>query len=194
MRLTKLVGAIVLLLPLAGCVHVVVHPPDEPLRSEQTDAWLTEVVAVARTGDWIVLRGYHASDHVVATATNYPLSHVAIIDQERGEVIEAVGSGVQTRALRERIHEAHRVVILRPRWWTAKHGGEAVIRARALIGEGYDFLGTIGAGSDERYYCSELAIHVYAEYHDATEDFPSVIKPADMFRYGDVTYDSDSRD
>lgn len=72
---------------LSGCgVRVIVRPPDEPLRSTQTASWLAEVEAIAQTGDWLVLRGYHGTDHLVSGATNHPLSHVAIVDRENEEI------------------------------------------------------------------------------------------------------------
>ncbi len=176
---------------MSSCgVRVFVHPPDEPLRTIQTEEWLAQVEAVSQTGDWMVLRGYHGTDNLVSAATNHPISHVAIIDRENDEVIEAVGAGLQTMSLRERVHEAHRIIIIRPRWWTPERGRGAVARARALIGGSYDFLGTVGLGSDDRFYCSELATHVYDEYHDDLEHFPTVIEPGHMYLYGQVTYDS----
>lgn len=184
-----MVGVSLTLMSACG-IQVLVRPPQEPLRSIQTAEWLAQVEAVAQSGDWLVLRGYHVTDNLVSAATNHPLSHVAVIDRERGEVIEAVGAGLQTMELRERIHEAHRVLVMRPRWWTPERGREAVARARALVGGAYDFLGTVGIDSDDRFYCSEFATHVYDEYHDELEHFPIVIEPGHMYLYGQVLYDS----
>jgi len=190
-QLKNLVIAAVAGLILSGCgVRVIVRPPDEPLRSSQTASWLAEVEAVAQTGDWLVLRGYHGTDHLVSGATNHPLSHVAVVDRENEEIIEAVGAGIQTMSLRERIHESHRVLVIRPRWWTPERGLEAAARARELVGGDYDFLGTVGMGSDERFYCSELGVHLYRAYHDALEHFPRVVEPGHMYLYGRVLYDS----
>jgi len=172
----------------------VVFPPEEPLRSEQTDRWLEAVQKVAKTGDWLVLRGYHETDHLVAAATNQPFSHVAVIDMAKGEVIEAIGSGIQTLDLRERLHTSHHVMVMRPRWWREDRVDNAIGAARAQVGGSYDFLGTVGLGAKERFYCSELAIHIYRPYFQGDEKIPGVLEPGHMYMWGEIVYDSRSRD
>ena len=192
-RASILIGLMALLaLPACG-VRVIVKPPPEPLRSEQTASWLKVVRDKAQDGDWLVLRGYHDTDDLVAAATNYPLSHAVIIDRTREEIIEAVGGGVSTMSLKQRIHEAHRVLLVRPKWWDPERGKAAVSFARSKIGAGYDFLGTVGLGEDERYYCTELATEAYKKHIDAQEHFPVVIEPGHMSLYGTVLYDSGVR-
>jgi hypothetical protein len=187
--------AILMLLSLMGAcgVRVVVKPPPEPVRTEQTDTWLKAVQAKAQDGDWLVLRGYHDTDDLVAAATNFPLSHAVVVDRTRGEIIEAVGAGVGTMTLRKRIHEAHRVVLVRPKWWTEERGKAAVKFARSKIGASYDFLGTVGAGHKERYYCTELAKDGYNDHIDRDEHFPTVLEPGHMMLYGTILFDSGAR-
>jgi hypothetical protein len=125
-------------------VQVFVKPPPEPIRSEQTELWEREVLKIGQSGDWIVLRGYHDTDHLVAASTNMPVSHAVILDMDTRTIIEAVGSGIAEMRLRKRLHEAHRVLLIRPKWWTPKRGKQAVERARTQLGGAYDFLGTVG--------------------------------------------------
>ena len=189
-----MVGGLVALFLFGACgVRVIVKPPPEPLRSEQTNAWLKVVQDKAQDGDWLVLRGYHDTDDLVAAATNYPLSHAVVIDRSREEIIEAVGDGVSTMPLKKRIHEAHRVLLIRPKWWTPERGKAAVAFARSKIGSDYDFLGTVGIGEDERYYCTELATEAYKPHIDSKEHFPIVVEPGHMSLYGTVLYDSGVR-
>ena len=171
----------------------VVFPPEEPLRTEQTEVWLGAVQKVAKTGDWLVLRGYHETDHLVAAATNQPFSHVAVLDMSKEQVIEAIGAGIQTLDLRERLHTSHHVMVMRPRWWREDRAEKAISAARAQIGGSYDFLGTVGLGAKERFYCSELAVHIYRPYFQGDEQIPGVLEPGHMYLWGDVIYDSRSR-
>ncbi len=175
-------------------VPALVFPPDEPLRSEQTEGWLASVREVARTGDWLVLRGYHQTDHLVASTTNQPFSHVAVLDMDRGEVVEAVGAGIRTMDLRERLHESHHIMVMRPRWWQDDRIEQVIEAARARIGGSYDFLGTVGVGTSERFYCSELALHIYRPFFQGDEGLTGVIEPGHMYLWGSILYDSRSRD
>jgi hypothetical protein len=160
----------------------VVFAPEEPLRTQQTDAWLD-----------VVQRGYHEADHLVATATNQPFSHVAVLDMERGEVIEAIGAGIQTLGLRERLHTSHHVMVMRPRWWREERASAAIAAARAQVGGSYDFLGTVGLGAKDRFYCSELAVHIYRPYFQGDEKLPGVLEPGHMYLWGEIVYDSRGR-
>ena len=117
-----------------------------------------------------------------------------IVDMERQEVIEAVGKGVGVMTLRKRIHEAHRVLLVRPKWWTPERGKAATAIARTKVGSNYDFLGTVGVDDPKRYYCTELATRVYSAYFSKNEHFPTVVEPGHMYLYGKVLYDSGSRD
>ena len=181
---------------LGACsgVRVTVEPPPEPLHSEQTDAWMTRIAEVAESGDWLVVRGYKATDNLIVAATNMPLSHAAVVDREAGEIIEATAKGVGVVALRDFVHHTHRVLVIRPKWWTPARGQKAVAESRRLVGRPYDFLGVIGAQVDDRYYCSELAVEAYRPWHAENEHLPGVIEPGQMFFWGTILYDSGSRD
>ncbi len=171
----------------------VVTPPDEPLRSEQTEAWYRSVGEVARNGDWLVLRGYHQTDNLVATATNQPFSHVAILDVEHDRVVEAMAEGVRFMDLRDRLHESHHVMVMRPRWSTPVNAEAAIAEARSAVGTPYDMFGTVGVGSGERFYCSELAIHIYRGFFTGDEQLSGVIEPGHMYLWGEILYDSRPR-
>jgi uncharacterized protein YycO len=112
---------------------------------------------------------------------------------DRDQVVEAIGSGIQTLDLRQRLHEAHHVMVMRPRWWREDRADAAIARAREQVGGSYDFLGTVGLGASERFYCSELAIHLYRPYFEGDERVPGVIEPGHMYLWGSILYDSRSR-
>lgn len=136
-------------------------PPVGTAASQQTDRWVETIRQRARQGDWIVVRGTHPGDQLVAAATAAGLTHAALLDMERGEVIEAVGRGVAVCELRELVAQAVRVQVVRPRGYTPEKGSAAVARARSHVGSGYDWLGTIGLQDDRSYYCTELCADAY---------------------------------
>jgi uncharacterized protein YycO len=142
---------------------------------------------------WLVVRGYHRGDDVVAVATNAPLSHAAILDLEQGEVIEAIGDGVRVTPLRALLQQSHRVQLVRPAGWTPDKGELAVQRARSQVGKGYDFLGVVGAPSRERWYCSELAAWSMGIPVDQLGAW-HVLHPKDLHRKGALLFDSGARD
>lgn len=161
--------------------------------SRVTDDWARTVHEKAENGYWLVVRGTHVGDQVVAAATNAGLSHAAVFDQERDEAIEAVGKGVVRTPLRELLAQAHRLVIVRPRDYSADAGRTAVERARAAIGYKYDWLGTVGAQSDRRFYCTELCAYVYDARGRGWTQEP-VLLPERMLALGEVVFDSGPRD
>lgn len=169
------------------------EPPAEPKRSEQSDRWTKHVLKMAETGDWLVVRGYKDVDDLVVEATRIPLSHAAILDKERKEITEAVGKGVRVRPLRGFVHKAHRILVIRPKWWTPGRGREASEAARALVGSKYDFLGTVGMGSDDKFYCSELTFYVYRHWF-MKEKLPRVVLPGVMYLWGKIVLDTGWRD
>lgn len=170
-----------------------VKPPDEPLRTEQNTAWLAKIGELAKTGDWFVIRGYSPADHGVVVATNIPLSHAAIFDKEKGVVIESGWKGVVRTKLVDFIPKAHRLLIIRPKWWSDDHGQNAITIAHLLVGQKYDFTGLVGLENNARYYCSELAIQVYQSYFTEEDRIPKVIEPGQMYLWGDVLWDSGPR-
>jgi len=179
-----------LLLLAAGCsTPMVVHPPaDRPTREALA---LSEVKRLGQPGDWLVMRGYHPTDNLVAVATSAPFSHVAVFDPERGQVIEAEGKGLHTATLADFLHRAHRVILMRPMWATTpERQAAAVEKARTLVGKPYDFTGLIGLNHPDRYYCSELAVAVYAPHASRKDRLPLVIPPGEMHYWATILWDS----
>jgi len=160
--------------------------------SRLTDRWSEVVHERAQDGYWIVVRGTHIGDQVVAEGSAAELTHAAVYDAERGDIIEAVGSGVSSGPIRELLAQSHRFLIIRPRDWTEEEGRLAVERARSHIGYDYDFLGTVGVQSDRRFYCTELCIDAYRARERGWMP-AGVIHPEHMERYGEIVYDSGER-
>ena len=69
---------------------------------------------------WLVTRGYHTGDDIVAIATNSPLSHASVLDLEKLTVIEAIGRGVIETELTQFLRESHRLVLVDAREWTGR--------------------------------------------------------------------------
>lgn len=158
----------------------------------ETASWLAAVRSLAGNGMWLVSRGYHLGDDLIAIATNSPLSHASVLDFDNTNVIEAIGKGVISSPLEPFLRESHRVQIIRPAGWTPSRGADAVARARTIVGKGYDFLGIVGAPSSNHFYCSELALW--------SMDIPvdrlgprHVVHPRHLDRYGNILFDSGER-
>ena len=173
-----------------GCTApVVVHPPVD--RRERELQALREINHLGQPGDWLVMRGYHATDNLVSALTDAPFSHVAVLDAEQGQVIEAEGKGLHTAPLADFLHRAHRVILMRPMWATTLERQQAAVaRARSLVGRPYDFAGLVGLKVPDSYYCSELAVAVYAPYPSRKDRLPLVIPPADMHYWATILWDS----
>lgn len=181
------------LLPLAflqGCTTpVVVRPPAD--HEARAALGLEQVTRLGRPGDWLVMRGYHATDNLVAAVTAEPFSHVAVLDPERNQVIEAEGKGLRTASLADFMLRAHRVILMRPMWATTPERQRAAVeKARSLVGRPYDFTGLIGLNVADRYYCSELAVAVYAPHASRKDRLPLVIPPGDMHHWATILWDS----
>lgn len=171
-----------------------VHPPANELRAKQTAAMLEQVLHLGKNGDWLVIRGYHSTDQLVAVATRTPLSHAAVLDMENHQVIEAEGKGVHATKLRDFINKAHRLLLIRPIWAQKPGAGDqALAVARKLVGMPYDFLGTVGLDHPHAYYCSELAVRVYRNYITKQDKLPKVMEPGQMYLWGTILYDSRPR-
>jgi hypothetical protein len=180
--------ALTLLAP--GCTApIVVHPPvDRPAREALA---LREVTRLGQPGDWLVMRGYHATDNLVSALTAAPFSHVAVLDPELAQVIEAEGKGLHTAPVADFLHRAHRVILMRPMWATTlERQRTAVAKARSLVGRPYDFTGLVGINLPDRYYCSELAVAVYAPYASRKDRLPLVIPPGEMHYWATIVWDS----
>jgi uncharacterized protein YycO len=181
---------------LIGCVSrpIAVKNNNTKIHSEQNKTIEQKITKLARTGDWLVTRGYHATDNLVSNVTGIPISHVALLNSDVNQVVEAEGSGVHLTKLKDFIDKSYRLLIIRPRWRTNNNAHSAWDNAFKLVGKKYDFLGTIGFNFPDKYYCSELAINVYDKWHTGKEKFPAVIKPGELYLYGAVLYDSLPRD
>lgn len=186
---------LLLLLILCSCLaRTIVKKPSGKIHQKQNETIYKNILVFAQSGDWLVTRGYHASDNLVANATGVPLSHVAIFDKEKSQVIEADNSGVHTTSINDFIDKSYRVLIIRPRWQNNSNTQKVMENAYKLVGKDYDFLGTIGINLKDKYYCSELAVHIYKEWHSPKEKLPTVIKPSELYLFGKVLYDSLPRD
>lgn len=180
---------------LAGCASdVIVQPPSDSIRESQDRGIIRQVETEGRQGDWLVIRGYHATDHLVAAATNIPLSHAAMLDMENRQVIEADASGIHISSLKEFVHKSHRLLIIRPIWANRQSVPVAMEKAHSLVGKKYDFLGTVGIDDKSRYYCSELTIYAYSDFHSPRQKIPRVVEPGQLYLWGRVIYDSRPRD
>lgn len=159
----------------------------------ETQSWVAALESKAQSGMWLVTRGYHASDHLVAMSTNSPVSHVAIIDFEQNQVIEAIGKGVITTNIEKFLRGAHLVQLIKPKGFSTQAGKLAVKKARAKIGAKYDFLGTVGLPVKKRWYCSELAM--WSMGMTINRKGPHrVLHPRTMKKYGTVLFESGTRD
>jgi uncharacterized protein YycO len=175
----------------AGCAtSVVVRPPAKDQKAQREAQILAEIRRLGRSGDWLVIRGYHVTDNMVTVLTDTPWSHAAVLDLQNGEVIEAESQGVHRSALPVFLEKTHRLLLVRPDWATEKTSAEALSNARALVGKGYDFLGLAGVDIPERFYCSELAVAVYRPYIPAGLRIPRPVAPAQLHYWGRILYDS----
>jgi Permuted papain-like amidase enzyme, YaeF/YiiX, C92 family len=176
---------------LSGCATpFVVTPPAADLKAVREAEMIAELRRLGRNGDWLVIRGYHATDHLVSAVTDSPWSHAAVLDVEKDQIVEAEGPGVHTTALPEFVAKSHRLLLIRPDWATEKSAVEALMRARALVGKRYDFLGLIGLNVPDRYYCSELAVAVYRPHIPVGKHIPRPVTPAQLHYWGRILYDS----
>jgi hypothetical protein len=155
------------------------------------------VKALLTHGDWLVARGIHKTDNLVASLTNMPLSHAAIYDADTNEVIEADGTGVHTISLEDFLAKSHRVMVITPIWANETTRPVAVERARDWLGLGYNYTGLIGLNTPDRFYCTQLAVDAYKEAINANppqNPLPPVILPGQMYYWGRVIYDSGAVD
>lgn len=176
---------------LSACATRLVEVPLEAeARSARDAVTLSEIKALGRPGDWLVIRGYHATDNLAVSLTNKPFSHAAVLDLERDQAIEAEAQGVHTSTLREFVAKSHRLLLIRPVWSNARSAQDAVEKARSLVGRQYDFLGLIGFNVPDRYYCSELALEVYRPFVRHDDVVPRPIEPGQLHYYGRILFDN----
>ncbi|WP_372870410.1 YiiX/YebB-like N1pC/P60 family cysteine hydrolase [Shewanella sp.] len=191
----KSILLIVAIITLTACMaRTTVSIIDKENHDKQSEIIKKSVLDIAKTGDWLVIRGYHSTDNLVANATGLPISHVGIINHETQMVVEADGQGIHFSNIDEFIDKSYRLIIIRPRWKTVENAELAWKNAESLVGSDYDFLGTVGVNHPDKYYCSELAVHIYSQWFSGKEKFPSVVKPGELYLWGTVLYDSLPRD
>lgn len=185
---------LILLLPLmlfiAGCAVQSTVDAGNTLNEAHQAA---EVRRMLRHGDWLVSRGVHKPDNLVASLTNMPLSHAAIFDAENEEVIEADSTGVHPTPLAAFLAGSQRVLVIRPIWSSPENSAAAVARARGWIGRGYNYTGLIGLNIvPNRYYCTQVAIFAYRPFikEKPENPIPRIIKPGQMYHWGRIIYDS----
>ena len=160
---------------------------------DETASWLAALRQAGGDGMWLVSRGYHLGDDVIAMATNSPLSHASVLDLGRGEIIEAVGRGVKVTPLEPFLRDSHRVQLIRPSGWTTESGAAALARAREAVGKKYDLFGIVGAPSSDHFYCSELA--VWSMEIEVDRAGPHhVLHPRNLHELGTLLFDSRERD
>ena len=189
----KVIPLVCLALLAAGCAVRPLADPDVTLKEP---GQVLAVRQALRHGDWLVARGVHAADNLVASVTNMPLSHAAIFDAESEGVIEADGSGVHTTPLADFLANSQRVLVIRPIWSSPGNSRAAVERARSWLGKGYNFTGLVGLDIPERYYCTQVALFAYKPFITEKPDnpIPRIIKPGQMYHWGRIMYDSGPTD
>lgn len=180
---------------LLGILLYLGHPeatPEGSLAERETAAWVHEIAARAHQGYWLVVRGTHPGDQVVAAASAARLTHAAVLDKDHNQIIEAVGPGVRATPLLDLLAESVRLQIVRPRGYTPEKGASAVARARSHVGSGYDWLGTVGIQNNAAYYCTELCADAY---HAREEGWMPrlVLHPETLANYGELVFDSGMR-
>lgn len=197
MRMANLLVLLALVAPAAPALSgplpgVPVRTPRGPAAEAETDRWMKLIEEKADHGGWVVVRGTHKGDQAVAMVTMGLLSHAAVLDKEKGEVIEALAGGVQVTPLRKLLAQAHRMVIVRPPGWTADEGRAAVARARTRVGQKYDWLGLVGAQQEARFYCTELVVDAYRG-RERKWKLGRIIFPADVPGLGNILLDTGPR-
>jgi hypothetical protein len=183
-----------LALLLAGCaVHSIERFSPSDTEAERQAHVLAEVRDLGRDGDWLVIRGYHASDNLVSSLTNMPFSHVAVLDRGNGQVIEAESPRVHVESLQAFVAKSQRLMLVRPVWSDAGAGTIALTKARTLVNRPYDFLGLVGLSIPDQYYCSELAVEVYRPFLRREDIVPRPVAPGQLHYWGRVLFDSGAR-
>ena len=95
--------------------------------------------------------------------------------------------------LEDFVNKSHRLLIIRPKWWSEDNGQSAIALAHLWVGQKYDFSGLLGLNDNARFYCSELAMQVYHQRFSEDEGIPRVIEPGHMYLWGSVLWDSGTR-
>ena len=166
------------------------RPEDPAANHAVTAMWVHDVRRVAQTGDWILSRSYSTTgDIITAFTSGESVSHASIYDAERGTIIEALQPVVREVPLESLMDRNHLVIVVRPHGLTQEQRLASVARARSVVGSEFDLGGLFGAGSDERFYCSELVL--WASRKGGTAG--AVVTPAELVEHGTVIYYSGLR-
>jgi hypothetical protein len=191
-QLARRVALLLAACAVAGCAatRLVETPPRGDVRTPRDTATLEQVRLAGRNGDWLVIRGYHATDNLVASLTNKPFSHAAVLDRDHDRVIEAEAQGVHFTPLAQFVAKSHRLLLIRPVWSSSESAQAALAKARDVVGRPYDFLGLIGFDIPDRYYCSGLAIEIYRPHIRADDLVPRPVEPGQLHYWGRILYDS----
>ncbi len=191
MQTFRSILAVLALLP--GCAAgslVIEKPADNATNQVVTAMWARDVRRTAQTGDWILSRSYSFTGDIIAGATRgESLSHASIYDAERGTVIEALMPAVREVPLENLLARNHLVIVVRPTGLTQEQRLASVERARSQVGAKFDIGGMLGAGADDRFYCSELVL--WASGLDGTAG--AVVTPSELVQHGEVVYYSGQR-
>lgn len=182
--------AVALVAAVAGVLRLWVFTPRGAAAAARTEQWLQAVHDKARDGYWLVVRGSHVGDNIVAIASGESLSHATVYDREHDQVIEAIAQGVTVTPVRSLLAEAARLDVIEPQGFTVDDGKAALARARSHVGRGYDWLGLIGRPEKHRYYCTELAVDAW-QGRKRGWPLENPIRPESMPGLGRVVYQSE---
>jgi hypothetical protein len=188
--LRSILAALALLPGCAAGSLVIDKPADEAGNQAVTALWAREIRRSAQTGDWILSRSYSMTGDLISAATlGESVSHASIYDAERGTIIEALNPVVREVPLEHLLARNHMVILVRPTGLTQEQRLASVARARSQVGAPFDFTGMVGAGSDDRFYCSELVL--WASQLGGSAG--AVVTPAELVQHGEVVYLSGAR-
>jgi hypothetical protein len=191
MRNIRSILAVLALLPGCSAGSLVIHKPhDQAANQAVTALWARDIRRTAQTGDWILSRSYSMTGDIIAGFTRgESLSHASIYDAERGTVIEALMPAVREVPLESLLARNHVVIIVRPTGLTQEQRLASIERARSQVGAEFDIGGMVGAGSKDKFYCSELVL--WASQLEGTAG--AVVTPAELMKHGEVVYWSGQR-
>ena len=184
-------AALALLLSACAGGSMVVEKPADPATNQAVNAlWARDIRRTAQSGDWILSRSYSMTGDLIAAATlGENLSHASIYDAERGTIIEAIRPVVREVPLENLLARNHVVIVVRPAGLSQEARLASVERARAQVGTAFDIGGIVGAGAEDRFYCSELVL--WASQMGGTAG--AVVTPSELVQHGEVVYYSGQR-
>jgi len=184
---------------LSGCLlsapSVMTHrPADRVVDEAVTRLWAREIRSVAQPGDWLLSRSYSAiGDAIVLATPGEELSHAAIVDPERGTVIEAITPEVREVSIEDFVRRNRYVMVVRPADTTDDDRRAALARARSAVGTGFDYSGVLGIDDERTFYCTEL-VYWASDLAVRRGDHHTILMPSDLLAYGQVMYFSGRRD